>query len=262
MSRKLFLVFFFCFSFTIIAGNETFISFDKFSAKKNYRPWKSAKAFSFEVISYQRMLWQLGYNSGPIDGILGQKTKKAIMEFQRDNNLTPDGIIGPKTKKAMYLKLYPGIYNKMKNPTYFSQPYYQPSISLSYSQKKHTSSQNYIRDYKGRLVPTIAENKSYHGQISKSTGRPKVIYVNGYYRRDGTYVRSHYRSRPRGNSSSIGIIWYIPIIGIIILYASIKGIVVSLSDRKLGRKEKARNVLLGIIGIIISVISFLVILPI
>jgi hypothetical protein len=43
--------------------------------------------------------------------------------------------------------------------------------------------------------PGIAENGSYYGQISENTGRPKTVHVDGYYRRDGTYVRSHYRSK-------------------------------------------------------------------
>ena len=42
-----------------------------------------------------------------------------------------------------------------------------------------------------------AENGSCYGHISTNTGRPKTIHVNGYYRRDGTYVRGHYRSSPR-----------------------------------------------------------------
>jgi hypothetical protein len=41
----------------------------------------------------------------------------------------------------------------------------------------------------------IAENGSYYGQISENTGRPKTTYVGGYFRKDGTYVRSHYRSK-------------------------------------------------------------------
>ena len=40
-----------------------------------------------------------------------------------------------------------------------------------------------------------AENNSCYGDISTITGRPKTTYVKGYYRRNGTYVRSHYRSR-------------------------------------------------------------------
>lgn len=41
-----------------------------------------------------------------------------------------------------------------------------------------------------------AENGSYYGQISDKTGRPKTVHVDSYDRRDGTHVRSHYRSRP------------------------------------------------------------------
>jgi hypothetical protein len=44
--------------------------------------------------------------------------------------------------------------------------------------------------------PRVAENGSYYGQMSENTGRAKTVYVNGYYRKDGTYVRSHYRSTP------------------------------------------------------------------
>lgn len=43
--------------------------------------------------------------------------------------------------------------------------------------------------------PRVAENGSYYGQQSETTGKPKTTYVNGYYRKDGTYVRGHYRSR-------------------------------------------------------------------
>lgn len=45
--------------------------------------------------------------------------------------------------------------------------------------------------------PAVAENGSYYGEISPVTGRPKTVSVSGYFRRDGTYVRGHYRSRPR-----------------------------------------------------------------
>ena len=47
------------------------------------------------------------------------------------------------------------------------------------------------------LVSSCAENGSCYGDISEATGRPKTVHVSGYYRSDGTYVRGHYRSRPR-----------------------------------------------------------------
>ena len=48
-----------------------------------------------------------------------------------------------------------------------------------------------------RYAPACGENGSCYGDISTFTGRAKTTYVRGYFRRDGTYVRSHYRSRRR-----------------------------------------------------------------
>ena len=42
-----------------------------------------------------------------------------------------------------------------------------------------------------------AENGSCYGDISNINGMPKTNHVNGYFRRDGTYVRGHYRSSGR-----------------------------------------------------------------
>ena len=53
-----------------------------------------------------------------------------------------------------------------------------------------------VREAEKVSAPGCAENGSCYGDISEATGRPKTVHVNGYYRRDGTYVRGHYRSRP------------------------------------------------------------------
>ncbi|MEY3623606.1 MAG: hypothetical protein RLZZ407_1165 [Pseudomonadota bacterium] len=42
-----------------------------------------------------------------------------------------------------------------------------------------------------------AENGSCYGDVSTTTGRAKTVPVQGYYRKDGTYVRGHYRSKPQ-----------------------------------------------------------------
>ncbi len=47
------------------------------------------------------------------------------------------------------------------------------------------------------VTPACAENGSCYGDASEATGRPKTVHVKGYYRKDGTYVRGHYRSKPR-----------------------------------------------------------------
>lgn len=67
-----------------------------------------------------------------------------------------------------------------------TQPAYQPSPQPSYQPTYRPT------------VPTTglcAENGSCYGDISVLTGRPKTVAVGGYYRKNGTYVRGHYRSK-------------------------------------------------------------------
>lgn len=55
------------------------------------------------VRKYQQQLKDLGYDPGPIDGLLGTKTRRAISAFQRDQGLYVDGIVGPKTQSRLDL---------------------------------------------------------------------------------------------------------------------------------------------------------------
>ena len=55
----------------------------------------------------QKALKNAGFNPGPIDGRMGPKTKKAISDFQRENNLTVDGIVGKKTWAKLNPYLFP-----------------------------------------------------------------------------------------------------------------------------------------------------------
>ena len=43
--------------------------------------------------------------------------------------------------------------------------------------------------------PACSESGSCYGDTSEATGKPKTVYVPGYYRKDGTYVRGYYRSK-------------------------------------------------------------------
>jgi len=45
----------------------------------------------------QQKLTSKLYPLGAADGIFGEATEKAVLEFQRENNLTADGIVGPRT---------------------------------------------------------------------------------------------------------------------------------------------------------------------
>lgn len=48
------------------------------------------------------------------------------------------------------------------------------------------------------VSPACAENGSCYGDPNQN-GVPKTVHVNGYYRKDGTYVRGYYRSAPGTN---------------------------------------------------------------
>ena len=55
------------------------------------------------VLAWQRFLNMNGYICGAEDGIYGQNTARAVMEFQKSRGLDPDGIVGRKTWAAIGL---------------------------------------------------------------------------------------------------------------------------------------------------------------
>jgi len=56
-----------------------------------------------EVRNIQTRLKKWGYYDGPIDGIYGYKTYRAVRLFQQKNGLKVDGIAGPQTLAALGL---------------------------------------------------------------------------------------------------------------------------------------------------------------
>lgn len=53
------------------------------------------------VANLQKNLVSRGYDSGPIDGIMGPRTRLAIRRFQKDQGLPVDGLAGPATRAKM-----------------------------------------------------------------------------------------------------------------------------------------------------------------
>ena len=49
----------------------------------------------------QNILQKLNLYSGEIDGVFGITTRNAVIQFQKQNNLTPDGIVGFRTWTAL-----------------------------------------------------------------------------------------------------------------------------------------------------------------
>ncbi|MFL5322480.1 MAG: peptidoglycan-binding protein [Myxococcaceae bacterium] len=61
----------------------------------------SSGASGNSVRDLQSQLKALGFNPGPIDGVFGPATKKAVIAFQKSRHLAADGIVGPKTRAAL-----------------------------------------------------------------------------------------------------------------------------------------------------------------
>ena len=56
---------------------------------------------SQRVRTIQRRLRALGYAPGPIDGLFGPRTERAVSQFQADRRLVADGAVGPTTSKRL-----------------------------------------------------------------------------------------------------------------------------------------------------------------
>ena len=82
---------------TILLLNTLVLAFAQSALAVSYRPGDSGSA----VTTIQTKLKRWGYFDGPVDGIYGSKTSKAVRSFQRKNGLTADGVAGPATLKAL-----------------------------------------------------------------------------------------------------------------------------------------------------------------
>ena len=68
------------------------------------------------VSQRQALLFYLGYYDGPLDGLWGEKSQRATIDFQRDFvGLSVDGICGEQTEKAMKHAVAYGIEKKSDN---------------------------------------------------------------------------------------------------------------------------------------------------
>jgi len=71
--------------------------FDQSPARAGAKPAKAA----MDVKKLQQGLQKLGYDPGPVDGMLGSKTRAALRTFQQDNGLKIDGKPGKATVPKM-----------------------------------------------------------------------------------------------------------------------------------------------------------------
>ncbi|MCG9969978.1 peptidoglycan-binding protein [Pelotomaculum terephthalicicum JT] len=56
-----------------------------------------------DVQYVQKRLKELGFYTGPVNGVYGPETRAAVLRAQQSFGLTPDGIVGPDTYNALGL---------------------------------------------------------------------------------------------------------------------------------------------------------------
>ena len=107
------------------------------------------------VVKVQQKLIQFGYLSGTADGLYGEKTRAAVLWFQRRNGLTQDGKVGPATAAALGVTL--------------SGSSGSSSSSSSSSSTTASSSSTYVSsDHRllAKLVYAEARGEPYKGQVA------------------------------------------------------------------------------------------------
>lgn len=71
----------------------------------NYRNGGAIMLHRSEVADIQKSLIDAGYNPGPVDGVLGSRTRGAIAKFQDHNDLNGKGRLTRATLKALDVEI-------------------------------------------------------------------------------------------------------------------------------------------------------------
>lgn len=95
---------------------------------------QSAAAADATVQSVQRQLSQRGYQAGPADGIMGENTQAALLNFQRDQGLSQTGQIDQQTLAA--LDTGPSMSAQQYRPQQQSVASVKPSESVRSAQQE------------------------------------------------------------------------------------------------------------------------------
>jgi N-acetylmuramoyl-L-alanine amidase len=87
-----------------IVGEETWLALDGARWRLGQRALYHGVSDPFtgdDVVQLQERLLEMGYDPGRSDGIYGQRTARAVAQFQREVGLAPDGSCGPQTLAAL-----------------------------------------------------------------------------------------------------------------------------------------------------------------
>lgn len=164
----------------------------------------AANADRQTVEAVQIALALCGYDCGPIDGRMGPRTIAAIRAFEADRNSIAEARAELVDRTTAVLALTRAKFSRwdfVGEPTRDKLvPPGDPradSSGFSISPQLSTQPTPHIGHQGTAYPPAVAENGDIRGVDNDGDGRSEPVYVRGYIRKDGTYVRGHYRARPR-----------------------------------------------------------------
>jgi len=153
------------------------------------------------VRELQSKLKELGFDPGPIDGIFGNRTRKAVVKFQENKKLEAVGIVGPITLKALGIKAElptPELERKqfrallLKNPNYFGNIKISPFKPVKVITNNTSYEELKCIGYNPQLerleaVVLIKKDYGYGGDIC-SSGTPEYVRFYVDWKNDGNWV--------------------------------------------------------------------------
>jgi hypothetical protein len=153
------------------------------------------------VRKLQSTLKESGFDPGLIDGIFGDKTRKAVVKFQENKKLETDGVVGPITLGSLGIKAElpePELERTqfrellLKNPNYFGnlrvspfKPVKEIINNTSYEEIKCVGYNPHLEQLEA--VVFIKRDYGYKGDIC-SKGSPEYVRFYVDWNNDGNWV--------------------------------------------------------------------------
>jgi len=140
----------------------------------------SISGFNPRVKQIQKILEDIGFEAGSVDGRMGSQTRKAIMEFQKSKNLAATGKIDPNTWEELN-KQKEKIVEDMLNPKVEHEPILEAQDFVSIEDKDEKSTAEKISQ-KSQIQDEVM------GYRLKSKNRTKQVQAAlkkaGFYKGD------------------------------------------------------------------------------
>jgi peptidoglycan hydrolase-like protein with peptidoglycan-binding domain len=152
----------------------------------------TTKSFDPQVKKIQSLLSELGYNAGPLDGIMGKMTRNALRNFQRDNHIPETGNIDDSTLHLVGLLEKTEQHGKKEviPEDYEKEIPEAKEVKTSDSETKEKTIQDEVNEYigKGLLLetaslldqPSVMANSLY--EIPKGTTINIILKQDNFYK--------------------------------------------------------------------------------